>query len=458
MESMLQKITIKGLHGKRDIEATIDDDTLILVGENGSGKTTFLRLLYHVLSGKWLSLIQYRFDSIEIVINGVKYEIARKELSKGFEKIDRRFLAELPSTARRRLMELLRDGDSDRIPFELERIQARYGTPTEIIMRQLNLFEDQTRGLGKEVQARIGQIQKAVNAQILYLPTYRRIERELSSIFEGFDPDEIRRNRYRMHARETEMSFIELVEFGMQDVEKAIKMALEGIKDFARESLNNLTLKYLGAVVNREYLDVGMSEIANTPEDTIRSVLNRIHESILTRDHKEHLFNVINLARTSSSPDEHTKIICHYFLKLLSFQKALETKEKNISDFCALCSAYIVDKQFIYDNATFGFDIRSLQSSEDSPGIALSDLSSGEKQIVSLFSHLYLSGKNRFFVLIDEPELSLSVPWQRRFLSDIRKGDFCAGLIAVTHSPFIYDNELKTYARSMGEFVTVGER
>ncbi|MHB1175938.1 MAG: AAA family ATPase [Sulfuriferula sp.] len=457
MQSTLQRVTIKGLHGKKDIDATIDDNTLILVGENGSGKTTFLRILYHVLSGRWLSLIQYRFDSIEMIISGTKYEIAREELSRGFEKIDRRFLAELPPTARRRLMELFREGESDRISIELERIQARYGIPTEIVMRQLNLFEDQPRGLGKEIQEKIRQIQRAIDAQILYLPTYRRIERELSSIFEGFDQDDIRRNRYRIHARETESSYIELVEFGMQDVERAIKMALEGIKDFARESLNNLTLKYLGAVVNREYLDVGMSEIANTPEETIRSVLNRIHESILTRIHKEHLFNVINSARSNSAPDEHTKIICHYFLKLLSFQKALETKEKNMSDFCALCSAYIVDKQFVYDNATFGFDIRPLQSSEDTPGIDLSDLSSGEKQIVSLFSHLYLSGKNRFLVLIDEPELSLSVPWQRRFLSDIRKGGFCAGLIAVTHSPFIYDNELKTYARSLGEFVTVGE-
>jgi predicted ATPase len=79
-------------------------------------------------------------------------------------------------------------------------------------------------------------------------------------------------------------------------------------------------------------------------------------------------------------------------------------------------------------------------------------LSSGEKQIVSLFSHLYLSGQNKYFVLIDEPELSLSVPWQKRFLVDVCSGSFCAGLIAVTHSPFIYDNELKKYAHSLGEF------
>lgn len=87
--------------------------------------------------------------------------------------------------------------------------------------------------------------------------------------------------------------------------------------------------------------------------------------------------------------------------------------------------------------------------------VKLSDLSSGEKQIVSLFSHLYLSEEKRFFVLIDEPELSLSVPWQRRFLKDIKEGDFCSGVVAVTHSPFIYDNDLREYAHSIGEFLEV---
>ncbi len=62
------------------------------------------------------------------------------------------------------------------------------------------------------------------------------------------------------------------------------------------------------------------------------------------------------------------------------------------------------------------------------------------------------TGEQKFFVLIDEPELSLSVPWQRRFLADIRNSEFCSGLVAVTHSPFIYDNDLRRFAHGLGEF------
>ena len=72
----------------------------------------------------------------------------------------------------------------------------------------------------------------------------------------------------------------------------------------------------------------------------------------------------------------------------------------------------------------------------------LSVLSSGEKQIVAIFAHLFLDNSQNQIIVIDEPELSLSVPWQRQFLRDIASNKGCGFLFAVTHSPFIYDNEL----------------
>ncbi len=51
----ITKFEIKKLHGYRDLEVQIQDNTLIIVGENGSGKTTVLHLFYYLLSGQWIS-------------------------------------------------------------------------------------------------------------------------------------------------------------------------------------------------------------------------------------------------------------------------------------------------------------------------------------------------------------------------------------------------------------------
>lgn len=453
MSGILHSIEIRGIHGNknRTLKATIKNNTLIIVGENGSGKTTFLRILFHFLSGRWLALYQFSFDTITAKIDNEEFTVDRTELSRGFEKIDRRFLTRYPLSVRRRIMQLMETGQSDRVPAELERIGfQRYAS--DIVAHQRDLFEiGSSIGSTKEMNQKIHKLREIINAQVLYLPTFRRIERELGSIFEGVDPEDLRRKQNEFAFRDADEACIELVEFGMKDVQKAIDRSREKIKEFARQNLNSLTLKYLGDVVNEEYKKVGPREFADASEETVKEVLGRIDETILTPMHKEHLSNVMNKARSSGTPNEHDQIICHYFLKLKEFQTSLQEKEKSIAAFGSLCSEYIRDKRFIYDRATFEFSISSIEGEKN---IELSELSSGEKQIVSLFSHLYLSGMHRFFVLIDEPELSLSVPWQRRFLADIRKGSFCAGLIAVTHSPFIFENELREYAHSLGEFTT----
>jgi hypothetical protein len=90
----------------------------------------------------------------------------------------------------------------------------------------------------------------------------------------------------------TDPSYIELVEFGMRDVYDAVNSAIGAIRDFARENLNRLTLGYLSDVVNQTYLDVYMHAITSVPENTVRLLINRIDDSILSQESKEHLFQV----------------------------------------------------------------------------------------------------------------------------------------------------------------------
>lgn len=447
----LTKFVIKGLRGSKSVSASLKDNTLILVGENGSGKTTFLRMLFYFLSGRWSNLAEFDFESIHAVLDGREFNVSHEDvLSITHSLIDPRALNRFPLSQRRRINEAIESGRF----AEAEAMFSTYAN--HVGVNSPSLQTEMFKLRGERIEKLIAlqeEVANTLQAQILYLPTYRRIERELNSILNAYDPDERRSpSAVVRQQQEDARDYVELVEFGMNDVKKSINRALGEIRDFQLIEATRLSVSYLGDVVSQSYKSVDRHEIENASDESIDSILNRIDSTILSAQHKKRLRDVILSAKsTSNVPSEHEQIIYHYFSKLIRFQRDLQTREHSISAFCELCSTYIVDKSFNYSTRDFSFKITSKR---DKAEVQLSDLSSGEKQIVSLFSHLYLSGRQKYFVLIDEPELSLSVPWQRRFLVDIHKASFCAGMVAVTHSPFIYDNDLRNYAHSLGEFVS----
>ena len=71
--------------------------------------------------------------------------------------------------------------------------------------------------------------------------------------------------------------------------------------------------------------------------------------------------------------------------------------------------------------------------------LPLSSLSSGEQQELVLHYDLLFRVPSNTIVLIDEPELSLHVAWQKKFLPDLLKivelSNFDA--LVATHSPFV---------------------
>jgi predicted ATP-binding protein involved in virulence len=74
--------------------------------------------------------------------------------------------------------------------------------------------------------------------------------------------------------------------------------------------------------------------------------------------------------------------------------------------------------------------------------LALGDLSSGEQQEVVLLYELLFKVKAGTLVLIDEPELSLHVVWQKQFLDDLFKIIELQkiSIVVATHSPQIINN------------------
>jgi len=441
---------VKNLHGYKSYRITIEENRIILVGENGSGKTTVLRLLYYLLAGEWEKLHQYNFDSLGLTIDTNEFQIMGDTIHKSFREINPDVLAKLPLAVRRRVSESITDyGGID--VNELEMMCRRYGIDYRAVMEEISESRLGNRKTLKSLEDTRYRIRSLLPQTLLYLPTYRRIEQELSSILRGSYNPEVRQ-RIGLNAKFK--NSIELVEFGMSDVVRTLERTKNSLLEYSQRGLNDLTLRYLGEVVDEDYKDFDVRIIKQTSTKIIEEALDRMQETILTKDQKKHIMDLINSIDSEDDLSVHNKVICHYLKKLLGFLESLSAEESKICRFIEVCNSYLVDKQFVYDLKDFSITIQGKSESGSTDDIELRYLSSGEKQVVSLMCQLYLSRNNtEYFVLIDEPELSLSVPWQRRFLLDIINGGYCSGLVAVTHSPFIFDNELKKYARGLGEFI-----
>ncbi len=457
-EIRIQKFIINKLHGSLNFALEFKDNTLVLLGENGSCKTTIIKILFYVLSLQWKKLRQYVFESIEICIDDKTYSIIRDELNKEDKTLNKsisdidRMWQQVPISFKHeiRLMQLQGEFDMERLRY----ISTKTGIPFAFFIHFIETDDENNISIAESNNSDFREIAKKFH--ILYLPTYRRIEQELSEILiqRGYERDEnIFRRRYEVNNRNR--NYTEMVEFGMKDVDRALDKTLFNLKELSRSKLNALTLGYLGEIVgNKSYYNtVKYAEIKDIEDQTITDIVSRVDETILSKKQKELLSKIIYSIKERGAIDsDHDKIVCHYFLKLYEFHQWLKDEETAIRDFVDVCKKYLNNKSIHYDSSQFAF---SIISKYDNHPIKLKQLSSGEKQIVSLFSHLYLSKKQNYIVLIDEPELSLSLKWQKMFLQDVKNGTFCKGLVAVTHSPFIFDNELDEYAHGLEEFKNI---
>lgn len=76
--------------------------------------------------------------------------------------------------------------------------------------------------------------------------------------------------------------------------------------------------------------------------------------------------------------------------------------------------------------------------------IPLNSLSSGERKIIALA--FYAIFADRAILIMDEPELSVSILWQERLLADLLDYGNFNSIIIATHSPYIArDDSLSDY-------------
>ena len=431
---MLKQFKITRLFGERDVQINFDSNIRILVAENGYGKTTILNALYYVLSGQGRKLRKINFQSIELsFMDGDKFEFTPTDLafSDSYKKsgIYEHFLSILGDSLLEELIEVYLFGSKTEFKNHpaYKTASRRFGLGDGLPSYFGQLFTNKDPSSYLKSNKKFQKIKSKFKSRILYLPTYRRVEIDFGITS---DQEEIKNDGN--------------INFGMRDVDELIKTVSQEILTSSVEWFSKVNGQMLSQLVQGFALDDQTKESIKNPE-AIKIVLDRIGNNIDSATKQQ----IIKLIETDKIFIDHDPLI--YFISNLT--KVYEQQKENdraIQSFTEVCNKYLGDKMIKYDESTVSVEV--VRRKNGTP-VLMEMLSSGEKQIISLFAKLYLNKQNDVAIFFDEPELSLSMEWQKNLLPDIINSGKCSFLFSTTHSPFIFDNDLISHTVDLAEYI-----
>jgi len=379
---MIEKFEIIGLFGDRNIHIDFqqNENIKILVGENGTGKTHILNILYYILSGKLAKLLDIKFETIVLKIKGM-----------------------------------------DKVTLNKRNIDIYFNTKKySDINEKIDFFLSNIESLKKSLS-------------IIYLPTYRRVEADLEKLglfdlVEEFD-------------KQVEDNFIQ---FGMDDTHKYINSLLDEIKSSSLIGFNEMS----GDIINN--LIDSRIDNDNNYDETIENI--DILKIVLSRSNVSHesIKIIIDKVEKKDIYHSYNQPLFLYLNRLIKVYEKQKDKDELIKKFRDTCNKYLVDKNFFYNENSVDL---YLKNEKNSSKLNLNSLSSGEKQLVSIFARIYLACEEDFILFIDEPEISMSMEWQKMILSDILDSKKCKLLFTTTHSPFIFNDEKEELINSTIDIV-----
>ncbi|WP_374453732.1 AAA family ATPase [Phenylobacterium sp.] len=473
-ESIVQSFTLKGLYGYRDVSLSSEYASTILIAKNGAGKTTLLAALYAFLTLKFSRLRDIPFKAIHCRLRGWPNELVltKEDLESFFDLSDPAFTIKGlqfhdvdPGAVFTYITEeYAKSGTYSPSQTENPIFSAIYRSTSYDFMRAREVIERTRQELFNR-HAAISSITSAINeclgdTEIVYLPTYRRIELALQR--SKSESSKRARSDGRNHALPSND-----IQFGLGDIIDRLQRINETILIDS-----NIGYREVSANIINELIDGALdSEVEANRSIPNQEELNLFFSRLAQAHHRGPYLdrvaipNVDKINQRQSQSGNSSSALNYFLNKLHTVIQKTQATEAGIQDFIDACNRYLLtDDASAHAYGTgdgemldSGSDWKALRLNRTNLNVSvqtagrritLDALSSGEKQMISLFGKMYLYPNDKI-VLIDEPELSLSIDWQRRILVDVIRLKQCRQLVAITHSPFVFDNELESFAQAL---------
>jgi len=209
------------------------------------------------------------------------------------------------------------------------------------------------------------------------------------------------------------------------------------IEEYARELKNIIEQKQLEAYQMTQQLDSSFPKRLIECKEFLSESDFTVRFTQLTK--KQLQLQTFGIATTKQDVTEYSKETANVLTVYLEDSEEKLRVYDDLLDKIELFVNILNEKRFAFKsikiNGTQGFYFQL----KNGQRLNLTDLSSGEQQEVVLFYELLFRTNPNTLILIDEPEISLHVTWQKAFVQDLQRISKMKQIsfLVATHSPQI---------------------
>lgn len=431
----ITKITVKNLFGifNHNIPLNMDERITLIHGPNGIGKTILLSMINAFFKSQYSAIRKIPFDRLRIFFDNKRYiEISKidnkEKMLKEYKKV---------------IKLSYKDAENNVIGEYTSKIKDISGIPSSSIEDVLDDVE------------RIGL------DDWIYTPSNEHLSKQ--EVFERFEDeisvrlsDRFLRRNITLRKRQDEPSWLKKIKDsinisfikaerlliqkytyrGKQDIIPAVKLHSKKIVDCIQEKLNEYAslsqsldrqfpLKLVKGKIGNE---LSIKELKNKLTNLEKRRLQLIEAGLLEKEAKIDSKELLNI-------DENKRDVLSVYVNDVKAKLGVfDEITKRIELFINIINSKFLNKKLSIDKKN-GFVFHA----EGNKPLELLNLSSGEQHELVLFFELLFNIKENTLVLIDEPEISLHVLWQQKFLEDLQKITKLSNfdILIATHSPQI---------------------
>lgn len=427
----IRSIKVTGLFGLYDHQVTLKEDRVTVIhGPNGVGKTVLLKLTNSFLRGRYNEIVRVPFQKFEILFDDES--VARVHVEhepNSTKKI--RITFDTPTKAPDSV-EL--EGDllntqkiaqqiAESSPFLsqvgpeewIDRRSDEVLSADDLVERANDFTPKEVKKWAAREPKGLRELRGRINVHLIEAQRLIRLSSQPSEW------------RYRTGSEKTTTATV-------QEYSRDLKRRLEtALANYAKQSQKldqtfpqRLLLGALGSL-SVEQLKVEMETVEKT-----RDRLKKI--GVLDRGDPTQDAYPLEVSQLESLQPSQLSVMSVY---------ARDTKEKlsvleALSDRIEILLT-VLNRKFTNKTVTISRESGLAIYGRDEKSIPVTALSSGEQHELVLLYDLLFKVKPNTLVLIDEPELSLHISWQKAFMDDlleiIRIAHF--DVVVATHSPYI---------------------